>query len=139
MSSVGKTYVATKRTQREEVGLRMNLSVLIVASIAFAPYITCPRMTAMIATEAKISGLNPFLMISLGCLLGIPLFIMLFYTLKHFGAGATVLLTAALDVGAALLVGKLDLKAVIELTVITIFVYVGIRVAPLIAKLLTSS
>ncbi|MCK4424448.1 hypothetical protein KAU93_02090 [Candidatus Bathyarchaeota archaeon] len=46
----------------------MSLSVLIVASVAFALYITCPRMTAMIAAETKISGLNPFLMISLGCL-----------------------------------------------------------------------
>lgn len=96
-------------------------------------------MTAMIATEIKVSGLNPFLMISLGCILGMPLFIGLFYTLQRFGVGATVLLAAALDVGAALLVGNLNLKAGIELTVITIFVYVVIRVAPLIANLLTSS
>jgi hypothetical protein len=44
-----------------------------------------------------------------------------------------------LDVEAALLVGKLDIKTGIELMVITVFVYVGIRVAPLIANLLTSS
>lgn len=93
----------------------------------------------MIATETKISCLNPFLMISLGCLFGIPLFIMLFYILQHFGVEAPVLSVAALDVGAALLVGKLDLKAGIELMVITVFVYVGMRVAPLIANILTSS
>lgn len=74
-----------------------------------------------------------------GCLFGIPLFIMLFYILQHFGVEATVLSAAALDVGAALLIGKLDLKAGIELMVITVFVYVGIRVAPLVANLLTSS
>jgi len=111
---------------------------LIVASIAFALYVTCPRMTAMIASQAKISGLNPVLMISLGCMLGIPLFLLLFYTLQHFGVGVTVLLAAALDIGAALLMGALNLKAGIELVVITVFVYIGMRVAPLIADILTS-
>jgi hypothetical protein len=96
-------------------------------------------MTAMIAAQTKISGLNPYLMISFGCMLGIPLFIVLFYTLQHYGVGVTVLLAAVLDVGAALLLGSLDLKVGIELVVITIFVYVGIRVAPLIANYLTSS
>jgi len=57
----------------------------------FSVYIKCPRMTAMIATKTKISGLNPFLMISLGCIFGIPLFIALFYTLQSFGIEATVL------------------------------------------------
>jgi len=44
-----------------------------------------------------------------------------------------------LDVGAALPVGKLDSKAGIELIVITVFVYVGMRVAPLIANLIASA
>jgi len=92
----------------------------------------------MIASQAKISGLNPVLMISLGCMLGIPLFLLLFYTLQHFGVGVTVLLAAALDIGAALLMGALNLKAGIELVVITVFVYIGMRVAPLIADILTS-
>ena len=116
----------------------MGFLPLIVASIAFALYVTCPRMTAMIAAQAKISGLNPVLMISLGCMLGIPLFLLLFYTLQHFGVGVTVLLAAALDIGAALLMGALNLKAGIELVVITVFVYIGMRVAPLIADILTS-
>jgi hypothetical protein len=125
--------------KRRREAIYVCLSVLIVASVAFALYITCPRMTAMIATETKISDLNPFLMISLGCLFGIPLFIMLFCILQHFGVEATVLSAAALDVEAALLVGKLDIKTGIELMVITVFVYAGIRVAPLIANLITSS
>lgn len=127
------------RTEMKKGDSRMSLSILIVASVAFALYVTCPRMTAMIATQTKISGLNPYLMISLGCILGIPLFITLFYTLQRFGIGVTVLLAAALDVGAALVLGKLDLKAGIELMIITVFVYVGIRVAPLITNLLISS
>jgi len=57
----------------------------------FSLYITCPSMTAIIATKTKISGLNPLLMISSGWLFGIPLFITLFYTLQNFGIEATVL------------------------------------------------
>jgi len=92
----------------------------------------------MIATKTRIGGLNPFLMISSGWLFGIPLFITLFFTLQNFGIEATVLSAAALDVGTALLVGKLDSKAGIELMVITVFVYVGMRVAPLITNLIAS-
>jgi hypothetical protein len=85
----------------------MSYIPFIVSSLAFAPYITCPRMTGMIATQAKLSGINPLLTISIGSMLGIPMFILLYYILQHFGVGAAVLAAAALDVGAALLMGGL--------------------------------
>ena len=115
----------------------LAVTVLIIAAVAFAMYVTCPRMTAMIATEMKVSGLNPVLTISLGCILGIPMFLVLYYVLKNFGVEATVLLAATFDVGAALLVGKLNLKAGVELLIITLFVYAGIKIAPLITNRLS--
>jgi hypothetical protein len=114
----------------------MDIPPFIISSLAFSLYITCPRMTAMIASQAKIAGVNPIIMIALGSIIGIPFFAVLFYVLQSYGVGAAVLLAAALDVGAALLVGNLNLRAGIELAIITVFVYVGMRVAPLIAKLL---
>ena len=117
----------------------LAVMVLIIAAVAFAMYVTCPRMTAMIATEMKLSGLNPVLTISLGCILGIPMFLVLYYVLKNFGVEATVLLAAIFDVGAALLVGKLDTKAGVELLIITLFVYAGIKIAPLITNRLIPS
>lgn len=117
----------------------MAVNSLIIASVAFALYVTCPRMTAMIATQTKISGLNPYLMISLGCIIGIPLFFVLFYVLRHYGVGITVFLAAVLDLGAILLLGNLDIKVGIELGIITGFVYTGIRVAPIVAEYLTSN
>ncbi len=108
--------------------------VLIIAAVAFAMYVTCPRMTAMIATEMKVSDLNPVLTISLGCILGIPMFLILYYTLKNFGVEVTVLLAAIFDVGAALLIGKLDMKAGLELLIITLFVYAGLKIAPLLVN-----
>ena len=105
--------------------------------MAFSLYITCPRMTAIIASQAKITGVNPMIMITLGSIMGIPFFILLLYALQIYGVEAAVLLAAALDMGAALLVGNLNLRAGIELAIITVFVYVGMRVAPLMAKVLT--
>ena len=116
---------------------KMDVPPFMISSLAFALYITCPRMTAMIASQAKITGVNPIIMISLGSIIGIPFFMLLFYALQNYGVEAAVLTAAALDVGAALLVGKLNLRAGLELAIITLFVYVGMRVAPLIAKTLT--
>jgi len=112
----------------------MRIWALIIASIAFALYVTCPRMTAMIAAESKITGLNPVSTITLGCILGIPMFLVMYYTLIRFGVEVTVILAAAFDVAAALLVGKLNLKAGIELLIITAFVYAGIKLAPIISS-----
>ena len=46
---------------------------------------------------------------------------------------------AALNVGAALLINRQDLRSSIKLTIITVFVYVGIMVAPRIASLQVSA
>ena len=115
---------------------RLDVIALIVASVAFALYVTCPRMTAMIATESKISGLNPILTVILGCIFGIPLFLILLYTFQRLGVAATVLLAAIFDLGAALLLGSIDIKSGIELIIITVFVYAGIRLAPMITELI---
>ena len=112
----------------------MGMIALMIASVAFALYVTCPRMTAMIVTESKISGLNPTLVIILGCIFGIPLFLILLYTFQHLGVAATVLLAAIFDLGAALLLGSIDIKSGMELIIITVFVYAGMRLAPVIAE-----
>jgi len=79
----------------------MDYIAFLIAALAFALYITCPRMTAMIATQAKLTGINPLLTIAVGSLLGIPMFIILYYILQRFGVAAAVLAAALLDIGAA--------------------------------------
>jgi hypothetical protein len=66
------------------------------------------------------------------------MFILLFYVLSSYGVGPAVLVAAILDVGAALLVGSLSFKSGIELVIITLFVYAGMRIAPLISNSLIS-
>jgi hypothetical protein len=93
-------------------------------------------MTGMIATQSKNILVNPYYMIMLGSLLGIPAFMLLYKILATFGLGAAVLSAALLDVGAALLIGSMNVKSGIELMIITVFVYIGIRIAPLVADFL---
>jgi len=90
----------------------------------------------MIASQSKVSGINPVAVIILGSILGIPLFLVLLYVLNTWGVGAAVILAAVFDLGAAALLGELDLKAGLELLVITAFVYAGIRLAPRIVGML---
>ena len=62
--------------------------------------------------------------------------LILLYTFQRLGVAATVLLTAIFDLGAALLLGSIDIKSGIELIIITVFVYAGIHLAPMIAELI---
>jgi len=114
----------------------MDWRALAIASLAFALYVLCPRMTAMMVQESKIRGLDAHAIIIVGALISIPLFILLMHVLLKWGVGWAILVAAAADVVAAALLGTLDLRTGIELAIITAFVYLGIRVAPLTASLL---
>ena len=114
----------------------MNWRALAVASLAFALYVLCPRMTAMIAQESRIRGIDAHAVIIAGTIISIPPFILLMHVLLRFGIEWAILLAAAADVAAACLLGTLDLRTGVELAVITAFVYLGIKMAPLTASLL---
>ena len=93
-------------------------------------------MSAMMVQQAKIRGLNLYTVIVLGALISIPLFVMLSGILVRFGMGWAIIFAAVGDFAAAALLGLIDLKSGVELAIITVFVYIGIRVAPLISRLI---
>jgi len=107
-----------------------------LSSLAFALYVLCPRMSAMLAEQAKLKGLNIHAVIVLGLLFSIPFFFLLLGILERFGMFWAVLFAAIADFAAAALLGVVELKVGVELAVITIFVYAGIKIAPLVTKLL---
>ncbi len=111
----------------------LDWRVLLISSLAFGLYVICPRMGAMMVQQAKTKGVNLYAVITLGALISIPLFILLSNILLKFGMEWAVLFAAAGDIAAAALLGLVDLKSGIELGIITVFVYIGIRVAPLIS------
>jgi hypothetical protein len=110
--------------------------VFLTASLAFGLYVICPRMSAMMVQQTKIRGLNLYTVIVLGALISIPLFVILSGILVRFGMGWAIIFAAVGDFAAAVLLGLIDLKSGIELAIITVFVYIGIRVAPLISRLI---
>jgi hypothetical protein len=111
----------------------MEWKTLLIASSAFGLYVICPRMSAMMVQQAKMKGLNLYAIIVLGALISIPLFVILSRILTRFGTGWAIIFAAAGDLVAAALLGVIDPKTGVELATITVFVYLGIRLAPVIS------
>lgn len=114
----------------------MKLGVLLVASLAFGLYVICPRMSAMLVQQGKVKGLNVHAVIVLGALISIPLFVVLAGILVKFGMAWAIIFAAVGDFAAAALLGTVDLRTGVELAIITGFVYIGIRLAPVISKII---
>jgi hypothetical protein len=111
-------------------------TTLLVSALAFGLYVICPRMSAMMVQQAKIKGLDIYAVIVLGALVSIPLFLILSGILIRFGMEWAIIFAAVGDFAAAALLGLVDLKSGVELAIITVFVYVGIRLAPWISELI---
>lgn len=110
--------------------------VLLIASLAFGLYVICPRMSAMILEQGKVKNLNIHAVIVLGALTSIPLFAILLHILVRFGMGWAIIFAAVGDFAAAALLGTVDLRTGVELAIITVFVYIGIRLAPVISRII---
>jgi len=110
----------------------MEWKTLLIASSAFGLYVICPRMSAMMVQQAKMKGLNLYAIIVLGALISIPLFVILSRILIRFGVGWAIIFAAVGDFAAAALL--IDPKTGVELAIITVFVYIGIRLAPVISN-----
>ena len=116
----------------------MEWKALLIASSAFGLYVICPRMSAMMVQQAKVKGLNLYAIIVLGVLISIPLFVILSRILIKFGIGWAIIFAAVGDFAAAALLGAIDPRTGVELAIITVFVYIGIRLAPVISGLIFS-
>ena len=116
----------------------MEWKTLLIASSAFGLYVICPRMSAMMVQQAKMKGLNLYAIIVLGALISIPLFVILSRILIRFGIGWAIIFAAVGDFAAAALLGAIDPRTGVELAIITVFVYIGIRLAPVISGLIFS-
>ena len=114
----------------------MKYGMLLIASLAFGPYVICPRMSAMLHEQGKVRDLNVHAVIVLGALISIPMFAILLHILVNLGIGWAIIFAAIGDFAAAVLLGTIDAKTGVELAIITIFVYVGIKLAPVISEII---
>ena len=105
----------------------MNPSL--IASIAFALFILCPRMAGMASVIANATQLNLILVTVIGTLISLPLIILMVIIFNHYGLWAALAFAVFTDVLAALAMGAINWKASVETFIIAIFVLVGVRVA----------
>ena len=108
---------------------------LMTASIGISLFIICPRMAGMVNIIAKNSQVSLVYTALLGTIFSIPLVIAMVLIFARLGIWGALSFCVLTDLGAALLMKEISLKAGFETLVIAIFVIAGVKVAPYITNL----
>jgi hypothetical protein len=109
---------------------------LLIASVGLSLFIICPRMAGMVHIISKHSHVSPFYTALYGTILAIPLVLLMVLIFGKFGVWGALAFCVATDILSALFMKEISLRAGIETIVIALFVILGVRVAPYVAKLL---
>lgn len=112
-----------------------KMSTMITVSIAFALFIVCPRMAAMLHVITRSTETNLVYVSVLGTIIALPFVIAMVLIFKQYGLLVALGFLVLTDVLAALLMGKvISLKAGLETFIIALFVIAGARIAPIISS-----
>jgi hypothetical protein len=109
---------------------------LIVANLAFSLFVVCPRMAGMMQIIAKHCQVSLLPTVPGGALISIPILVVMVFTFGKFGLWGALLFCVLTDLGAACVMSTISFKAAIETGIIALFVILGVKVAPLVSKLL---
>jgi hypothetical protein len=112
----------------------VKMIAIIVASVAFAFFILCPRMVGMASVIANIKEVNPWLIVVLGAIIAIPLIVLMYWVFQRFGTGYAIGLAVITDIAAALVIGAYSWKSAASIAIIATFVWAGIVVSNLVTK-----
>lgn len=114
----------------------------IMASLAFAFFIMCPRMAGMCAVIAKTREVNPYLIALIGGVISVPLIMLMVFLTIKMGVQAAILVAAATDLLAALAIGTLRPKYALEVLIIALFVWAGVttanKLSPILEKIIAT-
>ncbi|MCG8410110.1 MAG: hypothetical protein MI739_02375 [Bacteroidales bacterium] len=107
---------------------------LLITSIALSLFIICPRMAGIISIVCKYSQL-PLLKTSfIASIMAIPLILLMVWVFAKFGLTGALLFCILTDLGCAFILKEINLKASIDTIVIAVFVFVAVKVAPVISN-----
>lgn len=109
------------------------MNPLLIASVAFALFILCPRMAGMASVIASATQANLILVAVIGTLISLPLIIVMVIIFHHYGLWAALAFAVFTDLLAALTMGAINWKASFETFIIALFVIAGVRVATIIS------
>ncbi|CAD7769911.1 MAG: hypothetical protein KCCBMMGE_02267 [Candidatus Methanoperedenaceae archaeon GB37] len=110
---------------------------LLIVSVAFALFIICPRMAGMTNVITRATQTNIVQVAVIGTILSLPLTIAMVLIFRQYGLIAALGFCVLTDVGAALFMKEISLKAGIETFIIALFVIIGVKVASIISGWLT--
>jgi hypothetical protein len=109
---------------------------LVIASLAFSLFVVCPRMAGMMQIIMKHCRVSLLATVLGGTLVSIPLLVVMVFLFGKFGLWGALLFCVLTDLGAAWIMNTVSIKAAVETVVIALFVILGVKVAPLVSKLL---
>ena len=110
----------------------IQITQSLVASVAFALFVLCPRMAGMANVIANATKINLVLVSVMGTLISLPLIVSMVFIFRQYGLWAALAFAVFTDVLAALVMGAISWKSSFETFVIALFVIAGVRVASLI-------
>jgi hypothetical protein len=108
---------------------------LLLAGIAFGLFVVCPRIAGMmhiIASHVRVSMLGTVL---LGMLVSVPLLVLMVLIFNKFGTGGALAFCVFTDFGAAFVIKEVSLRAGEETIIIALFIILGVKIAPVLSKL----
>lgn len=108
---------------------------LIVASVAYACFIVCPRMAGITSVIAKATHVNLISVSVIGTLMALPLIVLMVVVFKQWGLWAALALAVGTDLVAALVMGGIGWKAGFETFVIALFVLIGVKAASFLSSM----
>lgn len=109
---------------------------LMLASVAFGLFVVCPRMAGMMHTIFEHSNISMLGTVLIGTIMSIPLLLVMVFTFEKFGTWGALAFCVLTDFGAAFIMKEISLRAGIETLIIALFVVLGVKVAPLISKII---
>jgi len=107
---------------------------LLIVSIAFALFLVCPRMAGMVSVITDATPTNIISVSVIGTVISLPLIIAMVLVFKRYGLIAALAFCVLTDIGAALMMKQVSLKAGLETFIIALFLILGVRVASIISN-----
>ena len=105
----------------------------LLAALAFAFFIVCPRMAGITSVIAKSVDVDVVKLAVLGTVLSLPLVVAMVLVFQRYGLAAALAFAVATDLISALAVGEISFKAGLETLIIAAFVFAGVRIASTIS------
>lgn len=108
---------------------------LVFASLSFGLFVVCPRMAGMMHIINKHSSVSMLVTVLLGAAVSVPILLLMVFVFSKFGVIGALAVCVCTDLGAALIMRDISLKAGLETFIIALFVIIGVKTAPLISNL----